>query len=79
GDVSVVGFDNIPESGYFLPPLTTIDQDFAQIGSESVRLLLQQLTSGGAVEHVVTSVGPRLVPRESTAPPDTKSMLENRS
>src|ERR1700744_2604437 len=27
-DVSVVGFDDTPESGYFLPPLTTVRQDF---------------------------------------------------
>ena len=28
-DVSVVGFDDMPDSGFFLPPLTTVRQDFA--------------------------------------------------
>lgn len=78
-DVSVVGFDNIPESGYFQPPLTTIDQDFTRIGSESVRLLLQQLTAGEPVEHVVASVEPCLVLRDSTAPPPTDSPLRHHS
>ena len=31
-DVSVVGFDDIPESAYFLPPLTTVRQDFGELG-----------------------------------------------
>ena len=39
-DVSVVGFDDTPESGYFLPPLTTMRQDFGEVGRRSVELLL---------------------------------------
>ncbi|WP_426564150.1 LacI family DNA-binding transcriptional regulator [Angustibacter sp. McL0619] len=31
-DVSVVGFDDVPEAGYLFPPLTTIRQDFATLG-----------------------------------------------
>src|SRR3954447_9777065 len=31
-DVSVVGFDDIPEAGYLFPPLTTIRQDFGTLG-----------------------------------------------
>ncbi len=31
-DVSVIGFDDIPEAGSFLPPLTTVHQDFAEVG-----------------------------------------------
>ena len=30
--VSVVGFDDIPEAPYFTPPLTTVRQDFAEVG-----------------------------------------------
>jgi DNA-binding LacI/PurR family transcriptional regulator len=35
-DVSVVGFDNIPETAYYEPPLTTVHQDFEALGSQSV-------------------------------------------
>ena len=66
-DVSVVGFDDTPESGYFLPPLTTIRQDFSEVGRGSVELLLS-LADGDPVErHVV--VPAELVIRSSTAPP----------
>jgi DNA-binding LacI/PurR family transcriptional regulator len=66
-DVSVVGFDDTPESGYYLPPLTTIRQDFGEVGRRSVRLLLS-LADGAAGErhHVVPAA---LVVRASTAPP----------
>ena len=40
GDISVVGFDDTPESGYFLPALTTIRQDFGEVGRRSVELVL---------------------------------------
>ena len=33
GEVSVVGFDDIPEAPYFTPPLTTVRQDFIEVGS----------------------------------------------
>ena len=42
-DVSVVGFDDIPESAFFTPPLTTVRQDFAALGRRSVNLLLEQI------------------------------------
>ena len=39
-DVSVVGFDDIPEAAFSQPPLTTIRQDFAALGREAVRLVV---------------------------------------
>jgi len=39
-DVSVAGFDNIPESEHFWPPLTTVSQDFAALGTRCVTLLV---------------------------------------
>ena len=66
-DVSVVGFDDTPESGYFLPPLTTVRQDFGEVGRRSVELLLS-LADGEPVDrHVI--VPAELVVRASTAPP----------
>jgi DNA-binding LacI/PurR family transcriptional regulator len=66
--VSVVGFDDVPEAAYFSPPLTTVRQDFAQVGLLALELVLRQMTDGSGEErHVV--VEPRLVVRESAAPP----------
>jgi DNA-binding LacI/PurR family transcriptional regulator len=38
-DVSVVGFDDIPEAPFMIPPLTTVRQDFGALGRHSVDLL----------------------------------------
>lgn len=68
GDVSVVGFDDIAESAFFMPPLTSVRQDFAQIGRRSVELLMRQIDAGArSVEHVM--LAPELVVRESTQYP----------
>ena len=40
-DLSVVGFDNIPESALCSPPLTTVNQPIRQMGERSIQLLLQ--------------------------------------
>ena len=39
-DVSVVGFDDIPEAAYFEPPLTTVSQDFASLGALTMQRVL---------------------------------------
>ena len=46
-DVSVVGFDDLPEAPYFTPPLTTVRQDFAELGRRGVQLVLARLARGG--------------------------------
>jgi DNA-binding LacI/PurR family transcriptional regulator len=66
-EVSVVGFDDIPEAQYFMPPLTTVRQNFAEVGRGSLRLLLEVMSGGQAPQHL--AVAPELVVRRSTAPP----------
>lgn len=66
GDVSVVGFDDIPEAAYFAPPLTTIRQDFAELGRRCVAHLLTEIEGGTAT--VTPPVEPVLIVRESTGP-----------
>jgi DNA-binding LacI/PurR family transcriptional regulator len=39
-DVSLVGFDDVPEAEFFRPPLTTVRQHFPEAGRRAVRLLL---------------------------------------
>lgn len=66
-DISVVGFDDIPESPHFLPPLTTVRQDFHALGRLGVTLITAALR-GDQVPHN-DLIAPELVIRESTAPP----------
>ncbi|WP_122982303.1 LacI family DNA-binding transcriptional regulator [Actinoplanes teichomyceticus] len=67
-DVSVVGFDDVPEAAYFIPPLTTVRQAFGDVARAALTLLLGQMKDDpGAVETVV--VPAELVVRESVAPP----------
>ena len=46
GAVSVVGFDDCPEAAYFIPPLTTIRQDFLEVGRRALNLMLEEIESG---------------------------------
>ncbi len=64
-DVSLVGFDDIPEAAYFTPPLTTVRQDFAELGKRCLELLLARLEGAEHLARVLVS--PELVVRESTA------------
>ncbi len=70
-EISVVGFDDIPESPYFTPPLTTVRQDFGEVGSRSLRVLVRTIESVQAGERPPTGslVPPELVVRASTAVP----------
>lgn len=66
-DVSVVGFDDQPESSYFTPPLTTVRQDFAELGRRCMDTMLKEIDAGAAVSSTV--VTPELVRRQSAAAP----------
>jgi DNA-binding LacI/PurR family transcriptional regulator len=68
GDVSIVGFDDIPEAPFFTPPLTTIRQDFDEVGRRGVRLLLKAI-SDGEPSDPGEPVAPELIVRASTGPP----------
>lgn len=67
GQVSVVGFDDIPEAQYFTPPLTTVRQDFGEIGRNSLRLMLEMMESDGTGPPSPLMVAPELIVRSSTA------------
>ncbi len=69
-DLGVVGFDNIPESAYFWPPLTTIEQDQHALGKiaveEVIRMIGFQWTGTGAPNLTPVVLSPTLVVRESS-------------
>ncbi|WP_301328774.1 LacI family DNA-binding transcriptional regulator [Goodfellowiella coeruleoviolacea] len=67
GDISIVGFDDVPEAAYFIPPLTTIRPDFDAVATETLGLLLAQLAEEAAEPR--RTISPTLVERRSVAPP----------
>jgi LacI family transcriptional regulator len=70
-DVAVAGFDNMPESEFFHPPLTTVNQKLSDVGRISVQLLHHMIEARrdqrAAAEAAVTLVAPELIVRASTA------------
>jgi len=73
-DVCVVGFDDIPEAGFLTPSLSSVRQDFTQIGRRSVELILAQINEG-AREPVTVSVAPELRVRQSSSPQEAPITL----
>jgi DNA-binding LacI/PurR family transcriptional regulator len=67
-DLSIVGFDDIPEAQFFTPPLTTVRQDFNEMGRQSLMLLLGEIVAPQRSSSRVV-VDPELRIRDSTAPP----------
>ncbi|MGR3804313.1 LacI family DNA-binding transcriptional regulator [Marinibacterium profundimaris] len=70
-DLSVVGFDDIELSEYYVPALTTIRQFRRTLGARAARLLLDRLTGArpDLPDGDVLMVDVELVVRDSTAPP----------
>ena len=64
-EISVVGFDDIPEAAYFTPPLTTVRQNFNEIGRRALLLLLRQI-EGDPRRWTRETVPPELIVRTST-------------
>jgi len=67
GEMSIVGFDDVPEAAHFWPPLTTIRQNFAEVGRRAISALLAELN--GVTEDDHTPIRPELVVRETTTRP----------
>jgi len=68
-DLSIVGFDDIPEARHFQPPLTTVQQDFAELGRRAIAVLLEEIEPGRREPAPDTVVPTPLVVRSSTAAP----------
>jgi DNA-binding LacI/PurR family transcriptional regulator len=68
GDISVIGFDDIPEAAYLHTPLTTIRQDFEETAAQGVARLVEVIDGGDvAVRHFTTPV--EFISRETTSTP----------
>ena len=68
GDLSIVGFDNAPFSAYTTPALTTVNQDFENVGRGAFELLRHRLDSS-APKPEPTWRAPELIVRETSGPP----------
>jgi DNA-binding LacI/PurR family transcriptional regulator len=85
-DVSVVGFDDIPEAEYFGPPLTTVRQDFDELGRRALGSLISLIdmheTPGRPLPDKSTiprvSIEPSLVVRASAARPPRSAAADVR-
>jgi DNA-binding LacI/PurR family transcriptional regulator len=67
-DLSVVGFDDVPEAAFFIPPLTTVRPAFDAVAQAGLDLLLAQMADEGDPDNRIV-IAPSLVSRESVAPP----------
>jgi LacI family transcriptional regulator len=65
-DLSVVGFDNVPEAALCDPPLTTIEQQLKVAGEMAITMLIGVVEGRSIEESVVLPT--RLIDRSSTAP-----------
>lgn len=70
-DLAVAGFDNIPESKYFWPALTTVDQPLVDLGARAVEALTRWISAQHRDERTVEAesilLAPSLVVRDSTS------------
>jgi LacI family transcriptional regulator len=69
-ELAVVGFDGLPETAHYWPPLTTVYQDQQQLGRLAVDELVRMIDSGSkskpGAEPKVTSLQPELIVRASS-------------
>ena len=72
-DLAVAGFDNIPESRYFWPALTTVDQPLVDLGERAVDALTRWISAQHrderSLEPEAVLLSPTLIVRDSTSIP----------
>jgi LacI family transcriptional regulator len=71
-DVSIIGFDDIPQASQVNPPLTTVRQPLEKMGREAARMLLAYLRDPEAPMQRV-ELPTELILRASTQPPKVKA------
>ncbi|MBN2146252.1 MAG: LacI family DNA-binding transcriptional regulator [Anaerolineales bacterium] len=64
-DISIVGFDDTPESAYYMPPLTTVRQDYEALGYQSIHYLVELINHQDTPAHQRILM-PQLIVRQST-------------
>ncbi|MFF9282032.1 LacI family DNA-binding transcriptional regulator [Streptomyces griseosporeus] len=72
GELSVVGYDDVPAAQWSSPPLTTVHQPLRQMAEEAARMLLAP--QDAARPTLRMELATKLVVRQSTAPNDLESV-----
>lgn len=67
-DISIVGFDDLPDARHFLPPLTTVRQNFSGLGVRLIDLLVAAIDGAGE-PFSRELIAPELITRASSAAP----------
>lgn len=62
--MSIIGFDDLPESAYLIPSLTTIRQNFDRLGELAINRVLSQIQKSS--QHETLMIKPQLIARSST-------------
>lgn len=70
-DLSVTAFHDVLYAAHLAPTLTTVAMPLRELGAASVALLMERLAGKEPRQVVLRDPAPRLIPRESTAPPPT--------
>ncbi len=73
-DLSVLAYDDLPLAGFLVPPVSTIAMPQHELGREGVDALLDQI-NGEPPRSRVISIPPKIIERESTAPPRESSRI----
>lgn len=68
-DLSIVGYHDTPFANFTSPALTTIEMPLWEVGKRAVEHMLARLAGAPLESEIVTSPGPKLIVRQSTAPP----------
>jgi DNA-binding LacI/PurR family transcriptional regulator len=72
GDVSVVGFDDLPVSAFTVPSLTTIRMPVHEMAARAIQMAIESRARGGS--PTVEVLRPELIIRQSTAVAPTEAM-----
>lgn len=69
--VSIIGVDDNPICGFTRPQMTSIRQPSRKIAETATKALIKRLTDEGPHRRLAKIIPPELLPRESTAPPES--------
>jgi LacI family transcriptional regulator len=75
-DLGIVGFDDISETPYFVPPLSTLRQDMRGLGikaMDALNKMIKDKEKGKSIETISTLLEPQLIVRQSSSLEDNMS------